>query len=112
MHNGNSSQSSKTIVKDISFEATLIKIANHPAAKNRAKGEMSRHEPESSIAGRTTKCTEVATVANGGDGQTSKPAYSVQKMSKKLTRYQQPAQTLTDISEAIRAGEYKSGHRQ
>ena len=92
----NLSQGSIAQGKDISFEATLVKIAsNHPTTtKLRALGEIARHEQDASIAGRTTKCTDAA----GGVSQMSKPAYSVQRTSKKPARYQQPAQTLTEIS--------------
>ena len=76
-----------------------------------------RFEP--SIIGRMTKCTEAATVANDGDGQASKThtnfnhaASSVFMGSKKSIRYQQPAHTLTEISEAIRAGDYQEGRGQ
>ena len=89
VHHSPSSSPCSEDQKDSKLEAPVkMIIGATKKVTHRNLGDI-RLEPESSIAGRTTKCTKVTTVANDGDGQATKThaASSFFKGSKKSTRY-------------------------
>lgn len=116
---------SKDNQNSIESQAKQLNKNQHNVAVEQSlsyRGGEARHEPDfsSSIAGRTTKCTEAATVAHGinSTSRTFISSKNHQQLlsgtlgngfakTKRPSRYKQPAQTLTEISEAIRAASNK-----
>ena len=80
------------------------------ATRHLSKARIDANMRDESIAGRTTKYTEAATVANGGDVQTKTHAASIISRDQKTGRnFQQPS-SLNELSEAAHEADKERLH--